>query len=219
MIVGNYTHSYNMFLNLNTDSNTGIYDVEDTNIASTLEKLKNIYISSTTPSYLNKETTIWNEVAECAKRAALPFLFTAFIVGATSGDIPDVSQSTIRTVNAAYHLHESRQYIDSTYAEQYVWLAEAVNLDSIGKMDGALDIVYNKLDDLLLQGQYTKVDHFLKQLVAANYSPNLLLGILTVTFYASEHLPSRAEFLEKTVAVFEENHLPVSVYLDGLRFS
>ena len=85
-----------------------------------------------------------------------------------------------------------------------MWLLEAVRLEETGQSDAALDIVYDHIDDLLIAGNYSEVDQIFKDITASNYSSSILIGILCITFYANEHLPSRAQYIIKLGRILKE---------------
>ncbi len=89
----------------------------------------------------------------------------------------------------------------------FTWFLKAVELDDNSEHDAALDIIYDTLDDLIIAGEYDNVDCFLDQLKVENFCPNLLYGISTITFYAAEHLPSRALFVNRVNVIFKDKGL------------
>lgn len=84
------------------------------------------------------------------------------------------------------------------------WLERAILAENNGEPERALDIVYDALDDFLLDGSCDRVDEILKEINPAWLSTRLLLGFLTVTKLARERLESRASFLKKSREVIEK---------------
>lgn len=86
-------------------------------------------------------------------------------------------------------------------------------------VDGALDLMYECVDDLLLAGEFESVNRFLESLVRETRSVTILLGALTITAAASEHLPARQGVYDHTRQLLvdegrtEDEILP---YLQGL---
>jgi hypothetical protein len=74
------------------------------------------------------------------------------------------------------------------------FLSGANRLDKQGRTDSALDLVYDAIDDLLRRGDYPRLDHVLTEVPVADYSVDLLLGILTATLPGKSRLPSRSGF-------------------------
>lgn len=77
----------------------------------------------------------------------------------------------------------------------------ARRLDEAGSTDSALDLIYDSIDEMLLRGEFPKVDAVLQHLRIEDLSVDLLLGILTAT------LPARHRLCERAKAYFkiEEN--------------
>lgn len=73
------------------------------------------------------------------------------------------------------------------------WLARA---EAEPKIDKALDIVFDAIDEMLLAGRFAEVDADLGRIDVRATSTDLLVGILTITFMARRELPSRAGFFE-----------------------
>jgi hypothetical protein len=74
------------------------------------------------------------------------------------------------------------------------FLDRARRLDALGRTDSALDVVYNYIDEMLLAGKFSEVDDRLSSTECDEYSVDLLLALLTITFAAKRHLPHRQRF-------------------------
>jgi len=98
----------------------------------------------------------------------------------------------------------------------YFWFTQAIALDEDGKEDEALDIIYNEIDGMLINQEYSKVNNFLNELSPHEYSLNILLGILTITFYCAEHLPNRKDFYNKVAEVVNNSSHSIDI-LSGLK--
>lgn len=77
------------------------------------------------------------------------------------------------------------------------FLQQANHLDRRGHTDAALDIVFEQIDELLLDGEFAQVDRLLSDIVPAAYSADLLLGILTITLPAKHRLSQRQMFYQQ----------------------
>ena len=80
---------------------------------------------------------------------------------------------------------------------EFDWLNSAIEKEKEGDYDSALDLIYDNLDDMLLAGEYDKVNRFFDELETYDYNDCILFGILTVTSYGKEHLPSREKFINR----------------------
>jgi hypothetical protein len=68
------------------------------------------------------------------------------------------------------------------------------NLD----IDTQLDIIFEYIDDLLIEHDFEKVDELL---LLRDLTPDLAVGILTVTLPAKEFLKNRQNFLEYVAGI------------------
>lgn len=68
------------------------------------------------------------------------------------------------------------------------------NLD----IDAQLDIIFNYVDDLLIEHDFAKVDELLLE---RNLTAEVAIGILTVTLPAKEFLKNRQNFLEYVAGI------------------
>jgi hypothetical protein len=64
-----------------------------------------------------------------------------------------------------------------------------------GKLDAALDIVFDCVDDMLLAGRFSDVDVLLERVPVDRLDPAVLVGFLTITGPARKLLASRAAFV------------------------
>jgi hypothetical protein len=76
-------------------------------------------------------------------------------------------------------------------------LDHAQLLVSHGQTDTALDLVFDRFDEMLLAGDFNRVDQILAESRPENLSVDLLVGVLTVTLAAKNQLNSRFEFCER----------------------
>lgn len=79
-------------------------------------------------------------------------------------------------------------------------------LDYHGKVDAALDHLFEWVDDELQAGMFQTVDDLLFAVQPDRCGTTLLLGILTITGAAREKLPSRARFYESVSNVLHQRH-------------
>lgn len=64
-------------------------------------------------------------------------------------------------------------------------------MDGDGHRDAALDIIFDKIDDWLCEGKFDECDEFLGRLKVEIVPTLLLIGILTITYAAHDHLANR----------------------------
>ena len=83
------------------------------------------------------------------------------------------------------------------------FVLEAMALDVLGEPDKALDIIYNNMDDLLLQGRFEEANSKLLRDPQA-LSVRLMLALLTTASWAKEHMTHYDDFRAKCVAEIED---------------
>lgn len=104
----------------------------------------------------------------------------------------------------------------------YLQMAERIMNTTLRKgqdVDVAMDLMFECVDDLLLAGEFESVNRFLELLVRETRSVTLLLGALTITAAASEHLPARQGVYDHTRQVLVDEGKSddeIHGYLQGL---
>ncbi len=87
-----------------------------------------------------------------------------------------------------------------------VWLTAVYRLVKKGESnDGAIDIVYDRIDDLHREGEFDQVDEILQRVDLDQLNSTLMVAFLCITKLASErgHLPYRPTFVKRIVARME----------------
>lgn len=64
-------------------------------------------------------------------------------------------------------------------------------------LDAALDIIFDEVDEMLLAGEYDRVNRLLAEMSTDAIPVELLIGVLTATLPARNQLPNRASFLAR----------------------
>jgi len=134
-------------------------------------------------------------------------------------------QKELAQVPIAFRYYECEQCPSSTFSKEENmastdWLEEAYELDKEGKVHAALDVIYNKIDDMMWAGDKEKdwsdIDEVLEAVDFDRVSPTMLVGFLTITlpFPVRASLKSRAAFYDKTVAVLGDR---ADAVLKGLK--
>jgi hypothetical protein len=80
----------------------------------------------------------------------------------------------------------------------------ASRLERAGHRNAAMDLLYDKSDELMRTGQFEGLDMILQRLHAGELPVDVLLGLLTATLPAKSRLPSRAEFFTATERILRE---------------
>jgi hypothetical protein len=80
------------------------------------------------------------------------------------------------------------------------FLQPVTQLEKQGHVDAALDVLYDRVDDLLKAKQFTTVDSLLREASVASLSVEILLGLLTATLPARSRLPARSKFFGEAEA-------------------
>jgi len=81
----------------------------------------------------------------------------------------------------------------------------------------AIDLLFEKIDDMLLDDQMAEVDRLLALFELEKLSINLLVGLLSITLSAREFLPSRPELVDRVRAlVWRRDPLRAERIMKGL---
>lgn len=76
------------------------------------------------------------------------------------------------------------------------WLSKALEQDQLGHSDEALDIIFDNIDVMLLNGNFNGVDNLLVSVDPTEHSLDMALGLLTSTLPAKFKLENRNRFYE-----------------------
>jgi len=74
------------------------------------------------------------------------------------------------------------------------FLESASRLDRQGRIDAALDLIYDKIDALMTEGHFEEISTLLQNLHLKSLSVDLPLGLLTSTLPARTKIPCRGDF-------------------------
>lgn len=80
----------------------------------------------------------------------------------------------------------------------------ARRLDQRGQTDAALDIIFDQIDEMLLAGEFDRVDQLLIEIMPGDFSVDLLLGLLTATLPAKNRLSNREAFFERVAQTLHD---------------
>ena len=97
------------------------------------------------------------------------------------------------------------------------WLSQVNKLATMGSVDSALDILYDKVDFLLREGKLSKVDEILESANPETLNINIILGLLTTTLPAKTRLKVRGTFYETVEAYVNEQFDDTAGILIGLK--
>ena len=87
-------------------------------------------------------------------------------------------------------------------------LTEAKSLEEKGNLDGALAIIFDRLDQAFTSGMFEEADQWLKEIRHQSLSPDLLVGILAASLPAKDKLPSRSHLWRRAKETLaNEKHL------------
>jgi hypothetical protein len=77
------------------------------------------------------------------------------------------------------------------------WLIEAQRLDREGQTDAAMDLVFDRIDEMLTANQFRDVNSILDAVTTGDWSLTMLMGFLSITLSAADRLPSRPAFFDR----------------------
>ena len=79
--------------------------------------------------------------------------------------------------------------VQLSYAE---FVTNPQRLAAKGQMELALDLIYDRIDEMMQGGEFPKLDSILSSLPVSDLSADILFGFLTATLPAGSRLSSRA---------------------------
>jgi len=77
------------------------------------------------------------------------------------------------------------------------WLDKVMQLDREGQVDDAIDIVYENMDELLLDGKYQAAGEILEHIECDQLSEYLLIAFATITLTKKKIIPKRDDFMAR----------------------
>ena len=80
----------------------------------------------------------------------------------------------------------------------------------------ALDLIFDRLDDLLIGSKFIECDSILATFDVGTMSTAQLLTVLTATAAAKDRLPNRAEFYKRAKSVMTTRGIDADRLLAGL---
>ena len=96
------------------------------------------------------------------------------------------------------------------------WMQQAVALAEGGRIDAALDVLFDAIDDPEIGGRFEEVNALLVDPSTAQLHTDLLIGMLVTTLPCKSKLPARPAYCEAVRLVLIERHEDVDALLDGL---
>ncbi len=135
--------------------------------------------------------------------------------------IRQVLESRLGPSTADDLIREIEAYLDQSSKPRLPYTASRVmrsiverarQLDVRGNTDIALDLLYDGVDGLLVDGKFDEVESFLESASPGDFSLDLLLGLLTVTLPARSKLAARSLFYKGVKNTLVER----GEYQDGL---
>lgn len=95
----------------------------------------------------------------------------------------------------------SGKYVLSSFLSKEIlcgasWLLKASELDKAGNCDEALDVIYDNVDNLLTEGNFSEINKILGMVDITGLSDDVILGILTSTLPARDRLENREYFFQ-----------------------
>lgn len=81
------------------------------------------------------------------------------------------------------------------------FLASVYTLNVLGSTRAAADLIIDRIDDLLNDGDFTECDNILKEIDAKQLSESSLVSFLGITAAAAPKLSHRSEFYCRAFAV------------------
>lgn len=96
------------------------------------------------------------------------------------------------------------------------WINEAVRLEEEGSIEESLDMIFDTIDDWLLDGRFEECSSFLRVLEVETLTTPQLLTILTATLPARSALGDREEFFVRVRTTLQDRGEAADALLSGL---
>ena len=103
-------------------------------------------------------------------------------------------------------------------SEVGTWLETVYMMDLTGDHDKAIDIVFDRIDDMLCAGDFAGVDGIIDGVDLGRLSTGLIIGLLSITLAAGDQLSRRESLVaraERWLTMVESER--VVELMDGLR--
>lgn len=84
-----------------------------------------------------------------------------------------------------------------------MWLEEIYQLCEENNTDKGIDILFSKIDELLLKEDFDLCDDLLRTINLQKLNTSMLLGLLSITFTATAKLPYRSKLVTNIEAVLK----------------
>jgi len=98
------------------------------------------------------------------------------------------------------------------------WVEVAYSQVFQSNNEGAVDVIFDQLDQLLLDGDFLKCDEVLREIDVNLLNAHTIIAILSVTLRASKKLENRVDFVSRARQRLEEiTPNRVDVLLLGLK--
>lgn len=140
----------------------------------------------------------------------------AQLEGADDADPTEPAAEMRSFVLTWFDVVRERSATASSASSACSWLDGARRLDRQEQTDAALDLLYDNVDELLRGGRFAELGRLLDAVQTAEYSADLLLGLLTATLPARSRLPARAAFFERVQRTLQQRGELESGLLTGL---
>lgn len=95
---------------------------------------------------------------------------------------------------------KQRQRLPSR-TDAFVELADRLTV--CGQVDAALDLIFERVDEMFVNGRFEECDRVLQSVPVSEYTADTLIGLLTATLPAKSRLKSRPDFFAKVESVLK----------------
>lgn len=84
-------------------------------------------------------------------------------------------------------------------------LSEVYSFVELGDRESAVDLLFERVDELLADDRMPECDALLQQIDVTKLDSHLMVSSLSITWLAREHLPSRASLVARIEAQLIES--------------
>lgn len=122
--------------------------------------------------------------------------------------VPNICREVTQQTGLLFVVYKKASIVRSSRVKKRAslssFLTRAQRLLERRSIDEALDLVYDVADEMLLAGEFNRLNTVLCRTEVDRLHSDILLGVLTITAAASSQLPDRPSFFAKVETVLRK---------------
>ena len=97
------------------------------------------------------------------------------------------------------------------------WMQVVLQMDESAQTASSLDVLFDQINWMLSESEFGKVDEVIAVMPVEGPSLSLMMGLLSITRPAAEHLPSRQRFFDRVYRLCKAMRRDAESLLGGLK--